>query len=214
MTGFDENSEIQLHHFDLNNFLNNDIGDIKRFMEGGNYPKFSVKRGKRDGIFSMEVPPFPEASSVIELLQAELPEELQALDLRFKRMDIFVRFVPKLEVEKVGGEKVSVIANYMDVFDLNKRKLWIQLSTERFKEMPKDDRIVNIVAAVVHEIAEKDYYLKTPNAPKDSDLLLGTKQYAFTEDEEIANRRALRVLKRRYPNVNLGDVQYPIDKDL
>lgn len=212
MSELTEQGKGQQFHVEHVDYTVYEALEIKKFMEGTDHPQFSILRGKRNGKFVMEIPPVPEAADIQDLLETELPDELQSVHPTLQRRDIFVRFVPKLKEETKGGKEFETFGDALDYREGNEKKLYVRISEEGLKDMDGDNRIVNIAGIVVHEIAEIDYYLKTPNAPKDSKAV-NSEGYQYTEDEEIANRRALRVIKRKFPQVEYKDIKYPSDKD-
>ena len=202
---------IQPFHVEHFNYTDKDAEEIKRFMEGDDYPSFSISRGPRDGKFVVEIPNIPEAEKFRDLMLLEVPDEIQSCHPLLKRRDIFVRFVSSLE-EQQDGKSIGTNCDILDARENGKVKYYIRVALSELQDLHGDDMVANLVGMIVHEIAETDYYLKSPDESEDPKDLLNKEGYSFTEDEEVANRRALRVLKRRYPNAKWVGLDYQIDK--
>jgi len=189
-----------------------DSKEIKRFMEETEYPHFTMPRGSRDGKFVVEMPNIPEAQNFKDLMLTEMPEEIQSCHPLLRRRDIFIRFVSELEEPQEDGSSIGTNCDILDVREDGKIKYYIRIALDNLNDVNGDDMVSNLVGMIAHEIAETDYYLKSGKHIEDSKELLGTDQYSYTEDEEIANRRSLRVLKRKYPDAKWIGVQYDADE--
>jgi hypothetical protein len=206
-----DNLPAQPYHTEYGNYTYEDAKQIKKFMEEDIFPSFSIPRGPRDGKFVVEIPGIPEAEKFKHLVLSEIPDEIQSCHPLLRRRDIFVRFVSSLE-EQRGGESIGTNADILDARENGKVKYYIRIAFSELQDLKGDNMVANLVGIIVHEIAETDYYLKSTDGLEDSKALLGTEGYGFTEDEEVSNRRAIRVLKRKYPDVGWNNLDYPIDK--
>lgn len=201
----------QPFHVEFRDYTNSELLLIRKFMEEDTYPSFSIPRGSRDGKFVVEMPSVPEADDFKDLMLSEIPDEIQSCHPLLRRRDIFVRFVSDLR-EQQGVKSTGTGCDVLDVSENGKIKYYIRVGMSSLFDTHGDDLVANLAGKIVHEIAETDYYLKSQEGLEDSKALLGHKEYNFTEDEEVANRRALRVLKRKYPKTEWIGVHYPADK--
>jgi hypothetical protein len=206
----DQHSELsqqQPFHSEASRYTLEDNLQIEKFL-GQEYPSFSLPRGPRDGLFKVEIPNFPDADKMKTDILATIPEELQSCHPLLRRRDITVRFVSALK-ENGTGESVTD----GDILELtNKNSEVSYLIRLVIDQSDKESTCAQIVAGIVHEIAETDYYLKSPKGTEDSTQLLGTPEYSLTEDEEVANRWAIRAIRRIYPDAHFEDLEYAQDK--
>lgn len=203
----------QPFHVEYSNYSNDDISKIKKFMEEDTHTSFSIPRGPRDGKFIVEIPPdLPRAEEFKHLMLSEIPDEMQSCHPLLRRRDIFVRFVSRLEEQQQGSKPIGADCDCLDAEENGKVKYYIRIALSKLRDVQGDNLIANLVGKIVHEIAETDYYLKSQDGSEDSKALFGKKDYNFSEDEEVANRRVIRVLKRKYPDAEWIGIDYPIDK--
>lgn len=198
-----------LHAADI---LPRELEAIGQFMES-DYPSFELPRGPRDGVFRIEVPKISESKEIIKLIQELVPDELQSCHPLLRRRNIFVRFVPELIVRNASGGNTRTYGDMIGVItSRGETKYYLRVTLNDLKRRRGDDLVANAIYKILHEIAETDYFLKSPLGTKDRKENFGTKEYFLEEDEAIANRRAVRALKRKFPDVKFTKVSYPEDK--
>lgn len=199
-------------HVDVANYTSQEAEALQRFMEG-DYQSFELPHGPRDGIFRIETPPLPEAKEIQETIMASVLDELKSCHPLLKRRDKFVRFVSTL-VEKedlegkfqVGGDMLYIEPRQ------GKIKYYLRIALDELEGMDSEDLVANVTGIILHELAETDYFLKSPVGTENKKDNLGTDDYYQEEDEVIANRRTIRALKSKYPQAGFTEVKYPIDE--
>lgn len=142
---------------------------------------------------------------------AFLPE-WQGIDLEFKRnKKIFIRFTEHLhdyyENVEAGGVGKTIGNEH-----------WIRIA---FKN-PDDTnhKIEDLTFVLMHELTERDFKLKTKSNdtqafvnPKDEIDYFKQGGYRNLLDEKIANRRAMRAIRRMWPNANWTNPEDEYDED-
>lgn len=174
--------------------------------------RHAVLRGSgRDGKVIVEFPPRNVCSmdDWCELLGTVLGPEIEELHPKLRRMPIFVRFAEKIFYE---SENVSLSGNAR----VTDGETFVILSLE--PERSKPINASYLLYIMMHEICEVDFWCKAsknemiPNAKTDLEELRllekrgGFELYNNLLDEKIANRRALRAVKRAWPNL---DIDFP-----
>lgn len=206
-------SRNQPYHVEHTAYTPEEAMTIKSFMEDPAVDTFVLPRSIRDGKFLIENLPFPEAGEFKSLVLQELPDELDSCHPKLRRRDFYVRFVNNLSEFDLSGKDVRTHCDVLEVEEAGKYKHYIRIDLDSLQNLHGDDLIATVLSMIVHELAEEDYYMKSIEKIEDSKALLGKDGYSLTEDEEVANRRAVRLLRRIYPNAELTNVKYPIDKE-
>jgi len=196
---------------------------LSEFMHA-DFPHWETGGGRRNGILRIECPNSGICSQgewVDSLNQIVLPE-YDTFHAALKNRKMIVRFVPKLTDFKEGVE----IGGHGHVVKAGG-------NTEYWYRIPILDSTNNLanqkqlLFMLMHELTETDFWRKT--TPGEWITLLSEDnksieylkdghdvEYSQLTDENIANRRAWRALRRKWPNIqDERIIAYPIaDVDL
>lgn len=197
------------YHVELSEYTPDDILAIEDFLTE-RFLSFELPHSPRDGSFIVEIPNIEGENEFKRVVLAILPNELRSCHPLLRRRNVTVRFVSRLEEKNdPSGKKDS----YGDCLVLTTGKAKTEYLVRVVLNLADDESaIAAMVGIILHEIAETDYYLKSPRGTTDSNELLGTSGYFYTEDEEVANRRTIRAIHKIYPQAEWMDVVYPQDE--
>lgn len=175
-----------------------------------NYPSFTLPVESRDGVKKFEKLPINRKNLDLEylgLITKTVPLLLQECHPLLRRRDMIARFVSKIS-ECQGEKEILAAADCLDVEVGGKKMYWIRTSLEDIGELDDDNLAPNLVFRVLHEITESDYYLRSPQNTEDPKGDLNSNEYYYTEDEEMANRRSIKIIKQFYPDVHFRNIKY------
>lgn len=151
-----------------------------------------------------------------EALDAVLLPELGTLNPKLRNRKVIVRFDNALHDNQ---KKISVLGNHKSDEQTN-GETWIRVSAH----YTNNDRFISIEDAVfiiMHEVFESDFWSKTHDADiealddnnRGKSLIINKKfdEYEQLLDEKVANRRAVKAMRRYWPDFELA-VEYDEDK--
>lgn len=174
--------------------------------------------GKNDKGIIVEYPPEqtckPEKWK--EITDTILIPEIEALDLNFrKNYLIIVRFSDNFRATSnpdihVAGQGETVEQD---------KEYWVRVNIK--DEAGELKSAENYIFVVMHEILEQDFWQKTK--PDDIEAYAGklnevnslqnNQAYRNLLDEKVANRRALRAIRRMWPKANWTDIEDVYEED-
>ena len=150
-------------------------------------------------------------------MDAVLKPEIETLEPNFKRNYLMItRFVNKLvdldnPTAYLGGvgEKAPAL-----------REIWNRINIIDDEGEIKTE--ANLVYVIMHEILERDFWEKTKSDDKEArDAKMNEKNYFLEDDqkyrnlldEKIANRRALKAVRRVWPEADWTDLEDTYEED-
>jgi len=198
------------YHAESGKYTKREIYGLVAFAEE-EFPHFYLPKGFRDSTFKIEIPNVSWSGRFTYAALSVLPDELQSCHPRLKRTNVVVRFVQELEERQDFEGKKGAAAVINEISIKNEKKLYL------IRVVPEDtgnddERVSTTLFRIIHEIAEEDYFLKSPKGTRDLMKFIGTPDYEYTEDEEVANRRAFRAVKKIYPTLEWRTASYPQDR--
>lgn len=192
-------------------YTSEELQKLREFFMADNYDSFTIRSSPRDGYKKFESLPVSNKSAEYQdLISKTVSQLLYECHPLLRRRNIIARFVPKISEDQKEKE-ISPGAECLDAEVDGEKIYWIRVSLENVNEMDDENLIPNLAFRVLHEIAETDYYLKSLRDTQDPKDDPNSAEYPYSEDEEITNRRVLKILKQFYPEANFIDIDY---KDL
>lgn len=184
-------------------FTNQKISEIKRFMEGdGNF--IEVQTRPRDGRWKIEIPNHTGGEQWIETVNKLIPAALEECHPVLRRKDVVVRFVPRIIVRDPmdGNRPHSARARIMHVDVHGIDKYWMRISESEIeyaeKQLHAPDWTISTAAVLLHEFFEQDYSIKSKELSlKTESKSISDSDYNEAEHEAIATERAIAHIKRQ-----------------
>lgn len=195
------------YHDRENEYTPNEAQQILNFMNSDEFPKIVLNESQRNKGCFVEIPKISEdlQREFIRIINLILPEEIASCHPLLQRRKIVVRFVDSLKKE--NGE-ITTHGDCLEMKIDDETVYYIRISLNHFiEDLSSENLVASLIGVIIHEIAEIDYYLKSDKNlvdMKPGDVA----EYHLLEDEEIANKRTLRALKKVYPNVHFSDISY------
>ncbi len=213
----DINPEVQIPYRDNTIYTPSEFLLLRTFIHGEfRHLKYG---GQRDKGIIVEYPPEKICSprEWKKIMDAVLKPEIETLEPNFKRNYLMItRFVNKLvdldnPTAYLGGvgEKAPAL-----------REIWNRINIIDDEGEIKTE--ANLVYVIMHEILERDFWEKTkPGDDEAHDAKMNEKNYFLEDnqkywnllDEKIANRRALRAVRRVWPEANWTDLKDTYGED-
>jgi len=200
-------SAESVYHISGKNYTKKEIIEI---FTWGNQPIDGYHLQDRQGLLIVENPPEDICSISVwhNYLETVLRPEWESLHPILRRSNIVIRFVDQL----IDNKEQIEIGGDFNWFQVNGKKIHLM----RLSLNPKGKRIdvENLLFKLIHELAEEDFWQKTTKgelvdleeANKSDAALLRRKDYPLIIDEAIANRRAVRALRKIWPIINGKDL--------
>lgn len=178
--------------------------NLREFMHK-DFENWNITDGRGGGMY-VAYPPtsIAEHKEWDDSLNKIIAPEWHSLHPQLRRRKIITRFVPKLYDFKAGVEIGGIGTIPIEVGNIKEH--WIRISILNGGDLESEKSLLFTLA---HEIAEIDFWKKT--TPRDwlelhNEDILGTEllkqgrnhEYRQLTDEEIANLRAERALKRKW----------------
>lgn len=153
-----------------------------------------------------------------KILDTVLLPELDEMNPKIKRnTKIIVRFEDKLHDYSIGAD-VSGLSLIRKGLGLD--EVWVRVKNTN--KYDKDRTTADLTLVMMHELAEVDFWSKTPADDQEANvelsneidmLLNSSKDYWQLLDEKIANRRAFRAVQRMWPNAKYLDPEDIYEED-
>lgn len=180
---------------------------LQEFMHS-NFSKWEIG-DNRGGILSVEYPPIriAEPTDWKDSLEKIVAPEWYSLHPKLRRRNIISRFVPKLADYKVGVETGGNATIPRDGGQVKEHWIRIPMVTP-WGDLTSDK---DALFTLVHELTEIDFWQKTTTSEwrdryaedlQGRELLKMGKanEYNQLTDERIANQRAEKALRRKWPD--------------
>lgn len=195
-------------HVDVSKYSPAELEILRSFFMDSNFPSFTLRISQRDSAMRFENFPIAEKNEEFQdVMQKSVQDLMAECHPLLKRRGIVVRFVSNIN-ETLQGKVFSPGAECLDAEVDGEKMYWIRALKGDINEFDDENIIPTLVFRVLHEIAETDYYLKSPEGTIDPITDPNSPEYLFFEDEEIVNRRVFRILKKYYPEVHFPDIDY------
>ena len=183
-------------------YTESERAQLREFMHE-DFPHITYERGRGKEII-IEYPPAEicEPAEWKKILDTVLLPELQTFHPSLRQTKTIIRFTDKLYDYQ---NKVDAGGN--DIFMKNED--WVRVNYKA--SSGKNLNLQNCTLILMHELTEGDFWQKTLPDDEDahsgqaSDIDIFKKEdqtYRNLLDEKIANRRALRAVRRYWPNAN------------